>query len=333
MRNSALRRRTPATGASSPIQSPTIGRFVTFSGRLLALGAAALLSGCSLALFNPKGDIGVQEKNLILLALGLMLLVVVPVILLTLYFAWRYRASNTHATYAPKWAHSTAIEIVVWTIPCVIVVILGLVIWRSTQSLDPSRSIESQVKPVRVEVVALNWKWLFIYPDYGVASVNQLAIPVDTPISFDLTAESLMNSFFIPQLGSQIYAMSGMRTQLNLIANSPGVYAGQSAAYSGAGFSDMHFNTIATNRADFDAWIARAKQSPLSLDKAAYQALTKPSQKDPVTVYARVTPGLFENVVDQYMKGAAHDPMCGTAKTALTVEPARAQLPVHQAAE
>jgi cytochrome o ubiquinol oxidase subunit II len=286
-----------------------------------------------MVLFNPKGDIGVQEKNLILLALGLMLLVVIPVILLTLYFAWRYRASNTSATYAPKWSHSTAIEIVVWAIPCVIVIILGLVIWRTTHSLDPSREIESQNKPVRVEVVALNWKWLFIYPDYGVASVNQLDIPVNTPIRFDITAESLMNSFFIPQLGGQIYAMSGMHTQLNLIADTPGVYAGRSSAYSGAGFSDMHFDTIATSRADFDAWIAHAKQSPLSLDKATYAALAKPSEKEPVSVYARVAPGLFDGVVDQYMRGAARDPVCGTAQTALSVESAGAQSPVHQAAE
>lgn len=286
-----------------------------------------------MTLFDPKGDIGMQEKHLILLSLGLMLLVVVPVILLTLYFAWRYRESNTTATYAPKWAHSTAIEVVVWTIPCVIVAILALVIWRSTHSLDPSQPIESQTRPVRVEVVALNWKWLFIYPDYGVASVNQLAIPVDTPISFDITAESLMNSFFIPQLGSQIYAMSGMRTQLNLIANTPGVYAGRSAAFSGAGFSDMHFDTVATSRADFDAWITRAKQSPLSLDKATYEALEKPSQKDPVTVYAHVAPRLFDNVVGQYMHAAARDPICGTADTASSIARSGAQSPARQAVE
>ncbi|SDI56410.1 ubiquinol oxidase subunit II [Paraburkholderia phenazinium] len=286
-----------------------------------------------MALFDPKGDIGMQEKNLILLALGLMLLVVIPVILLTLYFAWRYRASNTHATYAPKWAHSTAIEVVVWTIPCVIVIILGLVIWRTTHSLDPSRPIESQTKPVRVEVVALNWKWLFIYPDYGVASVNQLAIPVGTPISFDLTAESLMNSFFIPQLGTQIYAMSGMHTQLNLIADSPGVYAGRSSAFSGPGFSDMHFDTIATSRADFDAWIARAKQSRLSLDRATYEALATPSQKNPVTVYAHVAPDLFNDVVSHYMPASDRSPVCEAANTALSIARTGAQSPVKQAVE
>jgi cytochrome o ubiquinol oxidase subunit II len=286
-----------------------------------------------MVLFDPKGDIGVQEKHLILLALGLMLLVVVPVILLTLYFAWRYRESNKSATYAPKWAHSTAIEVVVWAIPCVIVAVLGLVIWRTTHSLDPSQPIESQTKPVRVEVVALNWKWLFIYPDYGVASVNQLAIPVNTPITFDITAESLMNSFFIPQLGSQIYAMSGMRTQLNLIADTPGVYAGRSSAFSGPGFSDMHFDTLATSRADFDAWIARARQSPLSLDKATYAALEKPSEKNPVAIYTNVAPGLFDNVVGQYMRSASGAPLCSTADTAPSIEHIGARLPAHQAGE
>lgn len=287
-----------------------------------------------MTLFNPKGGVGAQEKNLILLALGLMLLVVVPVILLTLFFAWRYRASNENATYAPKWSHSTTIEIVVWAIPCVIVIILAAVIWRTTHSLDPSQPIESRNQPVHVEVVALNWKWLFIYPDYGVASVNQLAIPIDTPIVFDITAESLMNSFFIPQLGGQIYAMSGMKTQLNLIANTPGIYEGRSAAYSGPGFSDMHFDTLATSRAAFDAWIASAKTSPLALDKTTYTALQKPSQKEPVKVYAHVLPGLFDDVVGQYMNGAARAPICGTtANAAVSIERTGAQSPATKAAE
>ncbi|MGF6606995.1 cytochrome o ubiquinol oxidase subunit 2 [Paraburkholderia sp. WSM4175] len=253
-----------------------------------------------------------RRKHLILLALGLMLLVVVPVILLTLHFAWHYRGSNKSATYASKRAHSTAIEVVVWAIPCVILVMLALVIWRTTHSLDPSKPIESQTKTVRVEVVALNWKWLFIYPDYGVAAVNQLAIPVDTPVSFRLTAESLMNSFFIPQLGSQVYTMAGMQTQLNLIADTPGVHAGRSAAFSGPGFSDMHFETIATSRGDFEAWIARAKQSGQTLDTATYTALEQPSQKNPVALYASVMPGLFDNVVNRYMRGPSGDPRCGS---------------------
>ncbi|MCP3726672.1 ubiquinol oxidase subunit II [Paraburkholderia sp. CNPSo 3272] len=265
-----------------------------------------------MALFAPKGDIGLQEKNLILIALGLMLLVVIPVIVLTLWFAWRYRASNTNATYAPRWSHSTAIEVVVWTIPCVIVLTLAVLIWRTTHSLDPYRPIESQTKPVRVDVVALNWKWLFIYPDYGVASVNQLAIPVDTPVEFNLTAESLMNSFFIPQLGSQVYAMPAMQTKLHLIANEPGVYAGRSAAFSGPGFSDMHFETLAKSRADFDAWIAQAKASPTMLSRAAYERLALPGEKTPVTIYSNVAPGLFDGVVGKYMRDVHGNPICGT---------------------
>jgi cytochrome o ubiquinol oxidase subunit 2 len=265
----------------------------------------AMLSGCSMQLFNPQGDIGVQEKNLILLASGLMLLVVIPVICLTLYFAWRYRASNTAATYAPKWSHSTAIEVVVWTIPCVIVVILAVMIWKTTHALDPYKPIESKNPPVRVEVVALNWKWLFIYPDYGIASVNKLPIPVDTPVEFKLTAESIMNSFFVPSLGSQVYAMSGMQTQLNLIANRAGTYRGMSAAFSGGGFSDMHFDTVVTTRKEFDQWIAQARTSPVKLDKATYSNLERASHGYPVTVYSGVEPGLFNGVVNKYMRSPA----------------------------
>jgi cytochrome o ubiquinol oxidase subunit 2 len=268
---------------------------------LLGLPAFLLLGGCQMALLDPQGDIGAQEKNLILVALGLMLLVVIPVIVLTLYFAWRYRASNTRAPYAPKWAHSTRIEVVVWSIPCIIVAGLAVLIWHTTHTLDPYRPLASNTKPVRVQVVALNWKWLFIYPDYGVASVNQLAIPTDTPVNFTLTAESLMNSFFIPQLGSQVYAMAGMQTQLHLIADHPGVYHGISSAFSGPGFSDMHFDTVATDRDTFDAWVAQARRSPLKLDQPVYDALAQPSEKNPVTVYATVAPGLFDGIVNRYI--------------------------------
>jgi cytochrome o ubiquinol oxidase subunit 2 len=261
-------------------------------------------------LLNPQGDIGSQEKMLILIALGIMLAVVIPVIALTLYFAWRYRASNTKATYAPKWAHSTSIEIIVWTIPCVIVVFLAVLIWRTTHELDPYRPIEAQTKPVRVEVVALNWKWLFIYPDYGVASVNKLVLPVDTPVEFKLTAESLMNSFFIPQLGSQVYAMAGMQTKLHLIANTVGTYHGLSAAYSGAGFSDMHFDAVVTDPSSFEGWVALAHRAPRTLDDGTYAQLKQPDVvKEPVA-YASVAPGLFEQIVNQYMPGPGVDTMC-----------------------
>jgi len=260
------------------------------------------LAGCQqFDLLDPKGPIGVEEKGLILQALGYMLLVVIPVILLTLWFAWRYRASNTNATYAPKWAHSAKIEATVWIIPCIIVGILGVMIWRTSHTLDPYRPLDSQVTPVRVDVVSLNWKWLFIYPDYGVASVNQLAIPTGTPINFRLTSESIMNSFFIPRLGTQVYTMAGMQTKLHLIADEAGTYRGMSASFSGPGFADMHFNTLAMDKQAFQQWIAKAHQSSVTLDPQTYAALVKPSRKDPVTLYGNVTPHLFKNIVDTFM--------------------------------
>ncbi|MFZ0869445.1 MAG: ubiquinol oxidase subunit II [Rhodanobacter sp.] len=277
--------------------------------RLLCTAPVGLLAGCHLALFDPKGDVGVQERHLIVLSLALMLMVVIPVIALTLFFFWRYRASNTKATYAPTWAHSTKIEIVVWGIPCLIVAFLAVLIWRSTHVLDPYRPLASDVPPVRVQVVALNWKWLFIYRDYGVASVNQLVIPAGTPVDFVLTADSLMNSFFIPRLGSQIYAMAGMQTQLHLIADAPGVYAGMSSAYSGEGFSDMRFNAIATTGIGFRQWIQRARGAPTKLTRAAYRVLSEPSSNQPAMVYADADPSLFQSVVNQYMPKPKTDDM------------------------
>lgn len=224
-----------------------------------ALGSLTLLSGCDFALLDPKGAVGVAEKHLIAVSVWAMLIVVIPVIVLTLVFAYRYRASNRSATYAPKWSHSTPIEIVVWTIPTLIIIFLAVLTWKTTHELDPYKPIESNVKPIDVDVVALDWKWLFIYPSLGIASVNQLALPVDTPVNFHITSDSVMNSFFIPQLGSQIYAMAGMQTSLHLIANEAGDYEGLSANFSGKGFSDMKFRALAMNPADFQAWVQKVK--------------------------------------------------------------------------
>ena len=271
-------------------------------GRAIVVLAPLALGGCDqMVLLDPKGAIGAQEKFLTLLSLGIMSAVVIPVMALTLFFAWRYRASNSKAVYAPNWASSTGIELVVWSIPCSIVLFLGVLIWDSTHKLDPYRPLQSEVAPLRVDVVALNWKWLFIYPDYGIATVNGLAIPAGTPINFRLTSESMMNSFFIPQLGGQVYAMAGMKTQLHLIADQPGIYAGRSSAFSGAGFSDMHFNATAMPPEKFQAWIADAAAAPLALNRAAYDALARPGAKTPPAIYARVEPGLFDSIVDRYM--------------------------------
>lgn len=276
----------------------------------LPVVAVLLLSGCEGGVLDPKGQIGADEKNLILIATALMLVVVIPVIFMTLFFAWKYRASNTNAKYTPKWAHSTRLELVVWLIPCIIIVILGTITWISTHRLDPYKPLASDKPPLQVEVVSLNWKWLFIYPEQGIATVNELVIPTGVPVSFRLTSESTMNSFFIPQLGSQIYTMAAMATQLHLIADEPGTYAGFSANYSGAGFTGMTFDTIATaTEEDFEAWVNKVKSSPEQLDDASYQALAKPSENEPVHHYGRVTAGLFDRILMKYMRHHGRTPL------------------------
>ncbi|GAB1579595.1 ubiquinol oxidase subunit II [Bordetella petrii] len=268
-----------------------------------------LLGGCSMEILNPKGDIGAQEKTLILTALGLMLLVVVPVIIMTVYFVWKYRASNTQAVYMPRWAHSTRIEVVVWTIPCIIVAILAVLTWRSSHALDPYRPIESTVKPVNIDVVSLDWKWLFIYPDYDIATVNEIAFPVDAPVQFRITSASVMNSFFIPQLGSQIYSMAGMETKLHLIAREAGTYAGLSANYSGGGFSGMRFKAIATSQEGFQDWINKAKATDNPLTPQAYEALAAPSTHEAVALYSSTPTGMFDYIMhNQMSKMAGLDP-------------------------
>ncbi|WBV44991.1 ubiquinol oxidase subunit II [Pseudoroseomonas cervicalis] len=271
------------------------------------LPALPLLGGCQQGVLDPQGPIGLAEKSLMLTATWLMLLVVVPVIVMTLAFAWRYRAGNRAARYAPDWDHSGRIEAVVWAVPCAIILALAVITWRATHQLDPYRRIESSVPPVNVEVVALDWKWLFIYPDQGVAAVNEMALPVGTPVHFRITSGSVMNSFFIPQLGSQVYAMAGMVTQLDLLADAPGDYAGLSANYSGAGFSDMKFTAHASDRAGFEAWVARVRAEGGALDAQTYEQLSRPSERAPVTHYSRVTPDLFAAILRRSAPGGMMD--------------------------
>ena len=267
---------------------------------LVAL-TSIFLSGCDMVVMDPKGPIGIEEKNIILLATGLMLLVVVPVILMTLFFAWRYRASNTKATYAPTWSHSGKIEAVVWTIPVIIILILGTVTWNSTHALDPRKEIPSAGKPLEVEVVSLDWKWLFIYPEYGVASVNQLAMPVGRTVHFKLTSSGVMNAFFIPALGSQVYTMPGMQSLLNLRADHAGTYQGISANYSGRGFADMKFTAKAMDPAALKAWVAAA-QKAAPLNTAAYRMLAV-REVHPVAYYGSVEDGLYDRILNQCALG------------------------------
>jgi len=262
-----------------------------------------LLSGCQSALLDPKGLVGVREKELIITSLLLMLIVVIPVILMTIYFSYKYRASNTEVEYAPEWSHSTKIELVVWTIPIIIIAILGVITWRSTHELEPSVPLKSDVKPITIEVVSLDWKWLFIYPEQKIATVNYVAFPKDVPVTFKVTSDNIMNSFFIPQLGSQIYAMPGMVTRLHLIANHEGEYKGISSSYSGEGFSHMKFKANALpDQQSFEQWVASVKQKPLMLNGFDdYQALAQPSEDVPVTYYSQIPHDLFESVVMQHM--------------------------------
>ncbi|MEM6229830.1 ubiquinol oxidase subunit II [Shewanella scandinavica] len=278
-----------------------------------AIAAVAfMLAGCDGGVLDPKGQIGIDEKHLIIVATLLMLIVVIPVIAMTLYFAWKYRDGRDQEIYAPKWAHSTAIETVVWIVPIVIVIVLGVITWGSTHDLDPYKPLDHEAKPVTVEVVSLDWKWLFIYPEQGVASVNELAFPANVPVNFKITSDTAMNSFFIPQLGSQIYSMAGMTTKLHLIANEPGTFDGISANYSGAGFAGMKFKAIATQTpADFDAWVAKLKQQGKTLDSAAYATLAKPSEYNPVEYFGSVSKGMFDQIVMQYMHMDSHNGMKG----------------------
>lgn len=268
-----------------------------------ALAAAVFsLAGCQGGVLDPKGQVGVDEKYLIIVSTLLMLLVVIPVIVMTLYFAWKYREGRDHEIYAPKWAHSGRIETIVWLVPVAIIVVLGGITWYSTHALDPYKPLDHDREPLTVQVVSLNWKWLFIYPEQGVASVNELVFPVDVPVQFKLTSESTMNSFFIPQLGSQIYSMAGMETRLHLIANEAGTYHGFSANYSGEGFSDMHFDAIATSDAGFEEWVASIRQDKPTLTPERYAALAEPSEDHPVEHFGSVSDGLFHQIIDKYMQ-------------------------------
>ncbi len=272
------------------------------------MGAVLLSSGCGLSdapLLDPKGPIALAERDLLFTAVALMLIVIIPVFVLAFWFTWRYRASNSKARYDPDWSYSARIDAVIWLIPTLIVVALGVLVWTNTHKLDPFKPLASAVPPLEVEVVAQDWKWLFIYPAQEIAVVNQLVFPSQTPLSLKITSDTVMNSFFIPALGGQIFAMAGMETRLNLLADAPGRFVGQNTQYSGSGFSDQHFEAIAASQEDFDAWVAKVKQSPDRLDAATYRALALPSSKHPVTYYSAVERNLFHKIIARYSRSQA----------------------------
>jgi cytochrome o ubiquinol oxidase subunit 2 len=270
------------------------------------LAAALTLAGCE-GVLDPHGPVGNSERLILLDSLAVMLAIVIPVILATLGFAWWFRASNEAATYRPNWAFSGTLELIVWAIPTLVITFLGGIAWFGSHELDPYKPLPSSLKPVEIEVVSLDWKWLFIYPEEGVATVNQLVVPVGRPVHFRLTSSGVMNSFFVPSLGSQIYTMAGMTSQLSLQADDAGEYHGLSAQFSGEGFSDMSFIVRALPPEAYAKWLDVARQAGPTLDKPAYGVLAKPSKNLAPTGYKNVAPGLFDAIVEGTAAPGAND--------------------------
>jgi cytochrome o ubiquinol oxidase subunit II len=261
------------------------------------------LSGCEkMIVLNSKGSIGQEEADLIYTAFGLMLIVVIPVFIMAFWFAMRYRASKKNEDYDPNWGNSSIIEKFIWLVPILIVAILSYLVWTKTHKLDPYKSIASEKRPLNIEVISLDWNWLFIYPDYDIAILNELVIPAKTPVSFKLTSASLMTSFFIPQLGSQMYAMAGMRTRLHLLANYHGEYEGQNFEFNGDGYTTMHFKVYAKTPQAFNDWMKQTKatsqKNPLTME--SFKILTKPLTNRPIVIYTPVEKELFNKVMEPY---------------------------------
>lgn len=263
----------------------------------------ALLSGCHghFAILDPKGVIAAAEKKIFIEALLLMLIVVIPVVIMSIVIPYRYRASNVKAKYTPNWAHNNLMEVVWWTIPCVIIVILSVWTWIYTHSLDPYRPLAADKDTVMIEAIALDWKWLFIYPAQQIATINYVVIPVNTPIRFFITSDAPMNSFEVPQLAGQIYAMTGMQTKMNMMATSTGMYSGLSTNFSGNGFSGMNFKLKVTTAKEYESWIKTVKKSPKHLTMAEYNKLTQHTENNPVEYFSHAEPHLFSKAVIKYM--------------------------------
>ncbi len=283
-------------------------------GRLAALALlplVALLGGCDQAVLNPAGDIAAQQRDIIYISTALMLLIIVPVMALIVVFAWRYRHTNKDATYDPHFDHSTSLELVIWSAPLLIIICLGALTWWSTHLLDPfrplnrvsaSKPVDPKVKPLTIQVVSLDWKWLFIYPEQGIATVNELAMPVDRPVRFDLTSTNMMNTFYSPTLAGMIYVMPGMRSTLHAVINRPGEFKGMSANYSGEGFSHMRFKLYGVSEAGFDDWVSRVKRSGPALDTARYLELEKPSERVPAMYFSGIDKTLFDRVYNRCVR-------------------------------
>jgi cytochrome o ubiquinol oxidase subunit 2 len=267
------------------------------AGRIGLLAVLTIaISGCR-GLLDPIGPVASAEKTILINSTAIMLAIVIPVIILTIAFAWWFRRGNSKATYRPDWEYSGAIELVVWSIPAMTIMLLGGITWIGSHDLEPSKPLKSPVRPLTVEVVSLDWKWLFIYPEQGIATVNQLVVPAGTPVNFRLTSATVWNSFFVPQFGSMIYTMPRMTTQLNLQADREGVYDGLSSHYSGQGFSGMRFKAHVVPPQQFAAWARGARGKGLVLDGRGYAELSKPTSYVKPITYGTVAPGLYDAIV------------------------------------
>lgn len=274
---------------------------------VLVLAVIALVAGYlrshSIDVLQPRGVVGQKERQLMIIAGWLAAGVILPVFALTIFIVWKYRESNisTKKKYTPDWDHNSLIETIWWAIPCVIILVLAVITWRSSHELDPFKPLASHNKTVNIQVVALDWKWLFIYPDQHIASVNYVQFPTETPVHFEITSDTVMNSFWIPSLGGQIYAMPGMNTALNLMAAKPGNFNGSSANISGKGFAGMTFTARASSLNDFNSWVEKMKKMPNKLDETNYAKLASPSENMPPTYYSAVTSDLYDGIVMKYM--------------------------------
>lgn len=262
---------------------------------------AIVLHGHTIAVLSPKGPVARQELDLILTATILMLLIVLPVFALTAWIAWKYRATNTRAKYTPDWDRNKWLEGAWWALPCLIIGILAVLTWTSTRALDPYKPLSSSTPQMTIQVVALDWKWLFIYPQQNIAAVNFVEFPSQTPVDFQITSDAPMNSFWIPQLGGQIYAMPGMETHMHLLADGPGVYNGSSANISGAGFAGMAFKARSVSNANFNKWVLSVRKSKNMLTQVAYNSLSKPSSNNPVQYYSMTDPNLYDGIMAKFM--------------------------------
>lgn len=263
----------------------------------LTAGAGLLIAGCNRGILDPVGPVASAEKQILINSTAIMLAIIIPTMIATVAFAWWFRRGNTKAEYRPDWEYSGAIEMVVWAIPALTIMLLGGIAWIGSHDLEPSKPLDSPVQPLNVDVVSLDWKWLFIYPDQGVATVNQLVVPAGRPVNFRLTSATVWNSFFVPQMGTMIYTMPRMTTRLNLQADRPGVYEGLSSHFSGDGFPGMQFRVQAVAPQQFAAWAQGARGKGIALDGSAYAELSKPSSYVKPMTYGAVAPGLFDAIV------------------------------------